>query len=312
MATIDLTSTANAIKERFESEVHEAVFYNDFLGLSMNGNRLFPLVSNPGDTLYRWKMHSAASGGAETFSEGDGHPDSKAESWVNLGLAYTYVWFVTEVTGHARDALASRHFDPIADSMELGKMGLIDLFNTTLLNDSTVGLAAGIDDDNTYALQARGSAAFFESGVESSVGTLAMTDFHNIHETMRAPEHAAKIGLWLMPPEQVTNYAQLYDYANSDRREVVTNGGKGYDLGFNSTAMACMGAPIAEVPDMTNSVIYGLDIRPAYIPKIVVRREFSAKPLAPTGDNDRIQFSMALAMPVVNPIKQCKLEGVTV
>jgi hypothetical protein len=311
---LNLTSSAEAIREKYNGTVVETVYYNDSLmGLPnpQTGGRLFEVEPNPGDTSYKWQIHTTANDKISTFSEGDPLPSAGSESYTYASLTYTYVWFVLEVTGHAEDALESRWFNIIGDYMTLAIDGMRDLFTTTFLNDTTVGLQAGIDDGNTYAGITRGSASYFESTVTSSVGDLARSDFETLIDTMRRPEKASRVGLWMLPPEQSLNYAQLADFSNADRRDVVAGGGKGFDLGWNWDGLSIHGAPALTMPDMTNTVALAMNTKPGGF-KLIQRRPFSSKPLSPTGDNERILFTMGLAMPVKNPKDHGKLEGINV
>jgi hypothetical protein len=134
--------------------------------------------------------------------------------------------------------------------------------------------------------------------------------FETVIDSQRSVTHlGSRTGMWLFPNEQVTNYGQLPDFSSIDRRDVVSGGGKGFDLGWNWDGLMCHGAPVINVPDLTSTVILGLDTRPGMF-KLVTRRTFSEKVLAPTGDNDRTQFSMALAIPVRNPIRHAKIENI--
>lgn len=309
--SITTTTATNAIREEYAPSYVEALFYNSFFGLTNGaGNRFFPVVKNPGDTLYRWKVHSSANDQIETFTEGTSHPDSGEEGFVNAALAYTYAWFVLEVSKIAEDALVSEWFDFVEESMELGKLGMTDLFTTTFLNDSAVGLQAAIDDNNTYATIARGSASYFESAVKSSIGTLGYDDFSDLHEENRSAEKGGRVNLWLAPQNLITQYGALPDFANTDVRNVVSEGGRGIDVGVNPMGHSYAGAPILPVDDLTNTVILGLDTVHGQI-KIVNRHDLEVRPLAPTGYNNRLEVSCALAMPVKNPVKCAKGEGIT-
>ena len=309
---LNLTTAAKAIKEKYEPVVAEAVFYNnEVIGLKGPNGRVFKVIKNQGGNNYNFKVHTAANSKIETFVEGDVHPEAGNQTYVNAALSSTYIWFVLEVTGHARDALLSNYFNPITDNMSKSIDGMNDLFSTTFLNDSTVGLQAAIDNNNTYGGIVRSSSSYWQSAVESSIGTLARADFESVIETQRSPAHLkGRTSLWLLPPEQVTNYGQLADFGTNDRRDVVSGGGKGFDLGWNWDGLMIHGSPALGMSDLTSSVILGLDTRPDTW-KIETRRKFSEKVLAPTGDNDRIQYSMALTLVCKNPTRQAKMEGIT-
>lgn len=304
------TTTALAIKERFEGEVNEAVFYNSWLGFMMNNKRVFPVIPNPGDTDFRWKVHTAAQSVTYALTEGLAHPTSGNETYADCNVDYAYGWFVLELERIARDSLVSRHFDVVADAMELGKLGLTDYFSTMFLNDSALGLLAAIDDGNTYAGQTRGAISWFESAVDSTVGALSVTRLENLAETVRSAEHAARIGLHLADQGQITNYAQLYDKAG-DTRSVVSDGGKGFDLGWDYQGLRFNNAPVVPVDDLTAGSFLSLDITAAGGLKVIDRRPLTVREIAPSGDNVRLEVTRGLGFAVKNPIKHSKHENLT-
>jgi hypothetical protein len=303
---------ANAIQEGYDGSFTEALYYNNGLFGMVNpdtGLRVFPVEPNPGDTKFRWKVHSSKAGAATRISsEADTHPAARPESFVNVSEDYVYVWFTLEVTKQAMDSLASRWFDPVVEAMELGKQEMMDLFTTTYLTDSSLGLPAMISASGTYAGVTRGSSSWLESAEDATNTTFTRAVFQDLIQTARKPPKKAKTALYLMPTDVIATYADLADTTNIDRRDVVTGGGEGFDLGFHWNGMRLFRKPILEMDDMVATDVFGIDPTPGNF-KMIDRHALEVRPLPPSGYNERLEVSRGIGLFCKNPVKQVRWDA---
>ncbi len=307
-----VTTTANAIRQKYEPGVVEAVFYNDALmGLTSNGRRVFPVLDSGGDTAHRWHVHSAASSSTETYVEGQVQPLAGSQTYTRPALGYTWVRHLVQITGHARAAVRGGWFDVLDREMQLGIRQIQDVFSNTFLN-GTNGLQEAIDSTTTYAGITRGSASYFESAETAVSGVLTHASMYDLHETLRDAERAANTSemLWIMPENQISNYAALDNALGSATRRELGLAGGGFDRGFKSDGMGSMGRPIIGMPDLTSTVILLLDTSPGNF-NLVQHQGLQVKEMAPIADSDVFQLSMALGLPCKKPLTQGKLTAVT-
>lgn len=305
-------AAANAVREQFDGGYVEAMYYNRGGLFSLvnpsTGKRAFPVSANPGDTVYRWKVHSAKANAAETFNEFDPHPASSPETYLNASEDYTYVWFVLEVTKHAIDSLVNGWFDSVEEAMELGKQEMMDLFATTYLTDSNVGLPAMISATGSYGNITRGSASYWESSEDSTNTTFTRSVFGDLIQSARKPEKKSKTDFYLFPTDVIATYANLLDYTNSDRRNPVSEGGKGHDLGWDYSDMRLWTKPVLEMDDMVATDVFGIDATPGNW-KMIDRHPLEVRPIAPSGYNERLEVSRSIGLFCKNPVKQIRWDS---
>lgn len=312
MSSVTTVSASEALREAYDGPFVEALYYNPGTLFSlvnpMTRQRAFPVSANPGDEVFRWKVHSAKAGAATRFNEGDPHPQSRPEQHVSASEDYTYVWFVLEVSKHAKDALVNGWFDAVEEAMELGKQEMIDLFSVTYLTDSNVGLPAMISATGTYGNITRGSASYFESSEDSTNTTFSRAVFGDLIKKARKPEKKAKTDFYLFGTDVISTYANLFDYTNADRRNVVEDGGKGFDLGFDYSGMSLWNRPVIEMTDMTETDGFGIDASPGNW-KMIDRHPLEVRELAPSGYNERLEVSRAIGLFCKNPVKQVRWDA---
>jgi len=296
---------AALIREKYEAGFVDAVYRNNqLLGIKIGGRPLFPSRDSGGDTAIRWKVVSAGNTSVEIFTENQVQPTAVAQTWRSMAVNFVYFRAMIQYTGHAVDAMRSNWVDGLAQEFELSEMDIRDLMTTTFLG-STYGLEQIISATTTYAGQARGSAAWWESSATTVSAALAYTHLVDLHETVRDNDKGGQVGLWMVPHNQLSNYAYLVGNPNTQNSSfnVEMGTGRGLDLGYNVNAMGCMGAPIIPIGDMTNETWLAIDNRPGFM-ELVIHRPFGLKKMAPSGDSDVFQVSTACAIAHKNP-KTC-------
>jgi hypothetical protein len=291
------TSTAaNAIREAYEPGFQELAFRNNsFLPL-------FEKIASPGDTSYRFKGNSAGNSSVETYSEGANMPTSGNQTWSNLAIAYTFFRYVVEVTGHAEAALKSQWLPAIEEEIRLGNKDLIDLITTTFIG-STSGLEVAIDSTSTYAGQARGSAAWWESTETAVSGALSYDDLIDLQEAIRDNDKGGMPSMILCPYNQESNIFRL------------TGGPAMQTLSPQDKASGLMnqafgGIPVIPLYDFTNTVIAMLDNRPGKN-SVVEHVPFTVTDQGRSGDADVFQIKWAGCWVNRIPKFDGKLTGVT-
>lgn len=304
---------AALIKAKVEPGFVDGVYRNNqLLGLTVGGRRVFPERDSGGDTAVRWKVAMTANTSTEVFTEGGIQPAAVAQAWTTAAQAFTYFRAMVQITGHAEDAMRSNYVDGLALEFELAEADIRDLMTTSFLG-STYGLELIVAKTGTYAGIARGSAAYWESTVTTLSGALTYAAMLDLHETCRDNDKGGVIGLWLVPHNQLSNYVYLIGAPNAENSSYTVQMGRGaggVDLGYNVNGVACMGAPMVPLGDMTNETILGLDIGPGNW-ELVIHRRMGLKNMAPSGDSNLWQVSTASAIIGRHPMLSAKLATVT-
>lgn len=312
MTIANTTQTAEAIRTTFAPGLVDAVFRNNELfGLTVNGQRMFTEIGNPGDTYFRWKIAKAGNSSVASYSEGDAAPTAVGQSYTNAYLAYTYLWATVEISGHLIDALQSNWFNGADAEFELTKRDLQDLATTTALTDATVGINAAVSNTITYAGIARGSAAYFEAHNLNTNGSLEIADLRDIHEFVRDNDKGGKPRFWLAPHNQVTNIGALGVTDGTTANSLVRYSGSPNDprnVGTLPAQCYAQGLPVVGISDLTDTELYLFDDRPGNW-LLVRRRDMKVDPLGKAGDADKYLITTAFAVPCLYPKLQGKISG---
>lgn len=309
MAAIASTvTTANAIKDYFGPGFQEGVYRNDAVLNILRGIG-FSEITQAGGTAYKWHVNSSGNSNVGIFTENQGAPASVAQGWVRATVSWTYYWGFITVSGHARDALGDGGiFDAVSAEMELTQRDIVDLRNTTLLGSTQNGLQAAVSATTAYAGITRGSAAYFESATSS---TATIAGLKALHRTVRDADHGGRIVAWLMSPTALEVYlslatmlSQTQGSSNNLLRYVNPADGSAprFDLGHALTGHAFMGSPIIEVPDLTSTVIVGLDTTGNTCKHIIIR-PFQVKFHHNEGDAEVYEVSTGSTIAVENPVR---------
>jgi hypothetical protein len=298
--SLTTTTGANAIREAYAPGFNKLVFRNDSLF------SLFPAeMASFGDTNWRFKANSAGNTSVQIFTEGQAQPGAGNQSWSNLAVPWNYYRCMIEITGHSRDALKSRWINAVDEEFSLGMEDLVDLMTTTSMS-GTNGIETIVDSTTTYAGQARGSAAWWESSETAVGGALAHTNLEDLLETCEDNDKGALFapGMWLMPRNQYTNVYRL-----SGGVGVQNTGDSDKAPGLPRQTFA--GIPMVWLPDFTNTVIMLLEMTPRAKWRHIVHRPWDVKEMGPTSDADVYQLSNARLLVCEAPKYHGKLTGVT-
>lgn len=263
---------------------------------------VFPApVGSPGDTAYRWKIHSAANASPEVFTEGADLPEADSQEWVTGAVSYVYFAGTTQISGHARDAMRSSYL-PQALDLELTMLrdDMIDLISRTWLG-STYGLELAVDSTSTYAGLTRGSLTAFESKETAVSAIVSFTDMIDMLEALRNAEYAAN------PNAILCNWNQLTRLYSITGQPAIKQLGSDRDAAPGYTGVSFAGIPVRAVRDMTTTIILFLDTSKF---ANVVHREFQVDERR-SGDSDVFHLTFANALVCREPMKQGKLTGCT-
>jgi hypothetical protein len=311
-----------AFKTVFQPGYVDAVWRNRaFLGLlhPITGQPIFPLL-RVGDSSYRWKIQSAGNTNVAVFTAGSSAAVPVAQTYVNAAVSYTYFWGWIRVDGMARDAVrnASEEGLAIIDNEFLGTQDDIrDLMNVSFLGSSYSGLEVAIDSATTYAGIARGSAGYHESSETAHNAALTKAALADICETSEDNDKGGHTDIILAPRNQLTNYDALTgvpNAANSGFRSIAGDLSRGFDVSAKPTMLSFQGHPMVGIPDMTNEVICGLDLRQTKIGPnwgLSINRDFDVRGPDMSGDDDVYEVSCAGALICHLTKYNWKLTGVT-
>lgn len=304
------TTTIAALVGEIFSEGVSTLYRNDEL------MRLFPIVDQAGD-VPRWVAHYAGQTGEE-FSEGAAAPAAGNQSYLDATGAWRYFRVIVQVTGHAQDRLRSGNavsgFGPaLAEEMSRGQRDLVHLVTTSLLDTSAGGIQGIVDNSGTVYGIDRSTYTWWQS-VETAVGgALTLNNLQTLSTDIRNQPRRGKPDLLIAAPNQLQNYINLVTNGTNTLASIVRAAPASQtignlDIGYAPTAVAFQGAPIVEMPNLTNTVWLMLDSRWWQIKRI---RDIQVKPLSNVGDEDTYQISTALNLCCRNPYLQGKLTGVT-
>jgi len=293
---------------------------NSFLGLTVNGQAVFPRLP-AGDSSYRWRVAKTGNTSAAVFTEGGAAPTAVAHTYGNAVVGYTYAWAWTRISGQVRDVLANRPADAIDlmdGEMTGGFADVADVLNVGFMGSSYAGVEAAVSSTTTYGGISRGSAGYWEATATNHNGALTRTGLLDVQEACEDNDKGGKTSLIVTARNQVTNYVQLTGAPNaansSIRVELGLVGGKSLDLAPRVDSLGFMGAPIVGMPDWTNEVWVGLDLRPVNgLPNwgLSIRREFDVRGPQMSADDDLYEMSCAMALICHQPKWNWKLYDVT-
>lgn len=324
MATGTTTQWAvgTGIDYRYVDGFVDAVFRNNsLLGMThpMTGADVFPDLP-AGDTSYRWKLQSAGNTSVAVFTESASQPTPVAQTYVNAAVSYTYFWGWIRVSGHVRDAMRNAQYpqmDLIANEFISTTEDIRDLMNTSFMG-STYGLELAVDYGSAYAgITRNGSAGYFEATETAVSGALTKASLANAMEGAEDNDKGGKISLILCPRNQITNYMAFIGTPNTSNHNFRASVGDlrgGFDLESTTTSLTFQGVPIVGLPDMTNTVWLGLDLRQTPVgPNLGVstRRQFEIRGPQMAGDDDVWEVSSAAAIICHMPKFCWKNTGVT-
>lgn len=311
-ASESTTSMAYAIKETFDPEVHEGLFRNDQVVPTLAAYGM-KMITAPGGDYVQWHMNSTGNTSAAIFTENDPAPASVAQAYIRPKVGYTYFWVWVTLTGIGRDAVRNGNFDAVRAAVE-GSMGdVIDLRSTTYLGASSNGLGVAIDSTTTYAGITRGSAAYFES-TESSTNTLA--GLRAANRACRDADKAGRPSLHLVSPtilEWYSNLGGTYVAAtggNGNLRMTQMADGTPYraDFGIATSGFSFNGAPVVELPDVTSTEWFGLDMR--YLEHHTIRG-LNVQFHSNVGDNELYKITVGSTLVYKEPKRAFKMTGLS-
>lgn len=305
-------AVGTGIDYRYANGFVNCVYLNNaWLGLvnPMTGQQVIPRLP-VGDTSYRWKAKSAGNSNVAVFTESASAPTPVAQTYNNLAVGYTYFWGWIRVSGHVRDAMRNAAYsglDLIANEFIGTTEDIRDLMNTSFLGSSYGGLEAAVDSTTTYAGQARGSAAWFESTETAVSGALTKASLDNALEYAEDNDKGGKTTIVVAPRNQLTNYQAFSGTPNTSNhnfRATVGDLKQGLDVSASAMSLTIQGIPIVGIPDMTNTIWVGLDTR--VTPQgpnvgLSVRREFELRGPQMSGDDDVWELSAAAAFIIHSP-----------
>jgi len=311
-ASESTTSMAYAIKETFDPEVHEGLFRNDQVipTLAAHGMRM---ITAPGGDYVQWHINSTGNTSAAVFTENDPAPASVAQAYIRPKVGFTYFWAWVTLTGIGRDAVRNGNWDAVRAAVELSMGDVIDLRSTTYLGATANGLGVAIDSTTTYAGITRGSAAYFES-TESSTSTLA-----GLRAAQRATRDANKAG---RPSLHLVSPTILEWYANLGGTYVAATGGNGNlrltqaadgtpfraDVGLATNGFSFYGAPVVELPDVTSTEWFGIDMR--FLEHHTIR-DLNVQFHSNVGDSELYKISVGSALVMKEPKRCFKMTGLS-
>jgi hypothetical protein len=300
----------------------DCVFRNNYLlGMLHPATRqpVFPALE-VGDSNYRWKAQSAGNTSVAVFTESASAPTPVAQTYVNAAVSYTYFWGWIRVSGHIRDIMRNSAYAGlplIANEFISTTEDIRDLMNTSFMGSSYSGLEVSIDSGTTYAGIARGSAGYWESTETAVGGALTKASLANAMEGAEDNDKGGKISLLLAPRNQLTNYGTFAGTPNTQNhnfRATVGDLRAGFDIEAPTTSLSFQGVPIVGVPDMTNTIWLGLDLRQTEVGPnfgLSTRREFEIRGPVISGDDDVWEVSSAAALICHKPKLCWKNTGVT-
>jgi len=301
---------------------HDYKYRDGFVDAVFRNNELigrFPMLP-AGDASYRWKVNSAGNTNVAVFTEGSSAATPVAQTYVNAAVAYTYLWGWIRVSGHIRDVMRNGGAYaglPLIQNEFLGTTEDIRDLLTTSFMGSTYGLEVAVDSATTYAGITRGSAAYFESAETAHNATLTMAGLANISEGCADNDKGGKTSLILTAVNQLTNYATFSGTPNTQNSSFRSNAvdlRTGFDIQPSPLMLNFQGIPIVGLPDWTDTVWMGLDLRPTRVGPNVgvsIARDFEIRGPDMAGDDDVWEISTAAAIIVHNPKLCWKLTGVT-
>jgi hypothetical protein len=299
----------------------DAVFRNSAIpGMThpQTGQDVFPDLA-VGDTNYRWKVQSAGNTSVAVFTESASAPTPVAATYVNAAVSYTYFWGWIRISGHVRDAMRNAQYPKmnlITNEFISTTADIADLMSTSFLG-STYGLEVSIDSGTTYAGIARGSAGYWESTETSVGGAQTKASLSNAMEGAEDNDKGGKISLILCPRNQLTNYQTFSgtpNTANHGLRAEQSQLRYGFDVEAPTTSLTFQGVAMVGVPDMTNTVMLGLDLRQTPVGPnfgVSTRRQFEIRGPVISGDDDVWEISSAAAVICHMPKFCWKNTGVT-
>jgi hypothetical protein len=289
------TTGTELIKEIYSGQLIEGVYKN---------SGLLPLFGAPvdsgGGTKHQWHIHTTANDSVETFTEGQGQPDPGNQQYTSPEVSYKYFRGLLNITGHARDAMRRNWVNGLDLEMSMLKEDIVDLVTTTYM-DATDGIRAAVDSTTTYAGVTRGSVTYFEANENAVNAIVSFGDLIDLYEEQRDNDIGARPDLILCPWNQYTRIYQI-----TGQPAIKNIAPLDAASGYNSQVFA--GMSIQPLGDLTDTVIFMLDRRPGNW-TVVQHRPFQVKEMAPAGDSDVYQLSVAVNLICLHPKFQGKLTG---
>jgi len=210
-----------------------------------------------------------------------------------------------QITGHAQDAMKANWVNGLEEEMTQIRPQLQDLITTTMLSAANSGIQVQIDSLTAYAGLTRGAISWFESYEAAINDIISYSALMTAYRTLRDNDIAAKPDLILCPWNQKQRIYQI-----TGQPAIKYIGPNDAAAGF-TTDCAFAGVPVEAISDLTDTVILYIDRTPGNWVHIK-HRDWSVKPMAPSGDSDVYQISYAGIGPLCrNPKKQGKNTGCT-
>lgn len=273
MSGATTTTAAHAIRDQFMPGFVRAVWRNMALlrlmraigafGLPVKGGyEREPNPSTVTDDPINWHLNSAGNSAIETFDESTVVGDAGYQEWARATLTVVGHRGIFGVTKILEDALKDGGNFPAGfdTEQELLREDIGNAVNDTYLGSGTNGIQNMIAATGTYAGITRGSAAYFESTVDSTSAAQTIAKHKSVHLTMRDAEKGGMLTLNLTSPTQANTYSSLVGSTTTVNHPQVTAllqsmGGAGaWDVGVYVNGMTLHNAPIIEMPDLTSTI----------------------------------------------------------
>jgi hypothetical protein len=273
-----------------------------------------------GGTPYKWNLISAANTSVEVFNEGAAPPAAGRQTTQQASVDAFYIRGTFGRSGHVRDNMAKGAF--YEDPMTLE--GLVEADVMKKLEDEFVGstadrgIASIVDATGTYAGISQASVSAWASEENTTIGTLGIDDLQDLYEEMTSatvssvPRNASPTD-WLMPVNQITNYANTIGAGASSGGTFRHQMGQGGTLDFGQiayfeTSHAFCGVPIRRIRGLTSTEIYLVDLTGV---EILIHRDLRVDPILGNPEMEQFQVSFAVAAKYAARNKHGKMTGVT-
>jgi len=300
MATT-LTTHAEVLQDEYAPMYTEAMFRNSSL-VPLFG----PPMMSPGGDSRKWLVHSGVNDSVKIFDEGDASSDPGNQAYVTASLSYLHLQGLTQITGHARAALRSGHFDSIDEEATGCIADMVDLYNTSLMG-STYGLLVAVDSTTTFAGIARGAASYFESKETAVSGILALSDLQDLEEALKDNDRGARLGsngLILSAMNQRTRY---YNVTGGPATQMIGDRDKAPAL---SGQLEYAGMPFIGLPDFDDNTLLMLDMSENNWDNMI-HEDFMVHDQGRSGDSDVFMFTFRGNLICKNPVTMGKLTSLT-
>ena len=249
------------LKEVYLPQAVKTVFQND-VWFNQPFIEVVPPASCPAGPHINLILDYAVSTNAEVYVQGA--PAPSAYTMSDIRAYFTKDFFQESVKIHgdtlamlANGAGSNVQENAVQKSLMQGLMNLKALMSSTFLTD----LAAQVDSSTAYSDASLSRSTYACASQETgSISALARADLIDALEGLQAgtygPVPQLDDLLWLMPPNQHTNLANLQGAAAYSEFSVDSSNMGPIDSGVKFRTNTFEGIPILQVPGMTTTELY--------------------------------------------------------